>query len=80
MNHGPRRAKEGDFGTPGKGGLKQFSSDGGDNNTEGPNVFKSIWHERRIMAQTVNCCENDAIIAYICNNCFFANLIYGYLE
>jgi hypothetical protein len=39
---GPGRAKEGDFGTPGKGGSKQFSSDGGDNNTEGPNVFKLI--------------------------------------
>jgi hypothetical protein len=46
------------------------ATDGGDNNKEGPNVFKLIWHKRRIMTQTVNCCENETILAYICNNCF----------
>jgi len=70
MNHGPRRAKEGDFGPPGKGGSKQFSSDGGDSKKEGSNVFKLIWHKRRIMAQTVNCCESETILTHICNNCF----------
>jgi hypothetical protein len=70
MNHGPRRAKEGDFGPPGKGGSKQFSSDGGDSNKEGVNVFKLTWHRRRIMAQTVNCCENESILTHICKICF----------